>query len=432
MTSKIEPTMQQPKVYFTTSISDEGITAQLMVFLALYKFGKSLNYEYVHTPLVSKRSGDPNIYNHLGLNNYFPISAEIIENECNIIEFCIHFASRLRIKNCARLQKRIRKQITNQWKKNKRPILIRFFRYENWARVGRKRQLKGMLKTYIRRWVPNYQLKNPFRFSQPPSELVNIPLENPEALILRDAYWKARLQEPMQSRFQNGKIKILLHIRQGDTALIRTPWQTYITPSFMDHKYTESSNLNDVDEQYIHVADFYNFLNQLQNTFPTGTLSTVVSSDGFSKGIARVETIYEKMGLSHDQMIQIKESATTYDKEEFSCFESIQDCTCIVGEEAENLYDLIYASTHADVIIYGTQQSMIQKLMVLYGNLKNPPLLIQLHRKKGLTPQTIDSSPAETSQKTVDSKGFAKLLLPATKFDIDKVVLAINRHIDKP
>ena len=41
-------------------------------------------------------------------------------------------------------------------------------------------------------------------------------------------YFNARKQMPWKSNYEKNKINLLVHIRQGDTAVIETPWDTYI------------------------------------------------------------------------------------------------------------------------------------------------------------------------------------------------------------
>ena len=54
----------------------------------------------------------------------------------------------------------------------------------------------------------------------------------------RQMYFNARQEAPWESTFGEAPIKILIHIRQGDTASILTPWDTYLClwPSENAHK----------------------------------------------------------------------------------------------------------------------------------------------------------------------------------------------------
>ena len=54
----------------------------------------------------------------------------------------------------------------------------------------------------------------------------------------------------------------------------------------------------------------------------------------------------------------------------------------IIWEGREKLFDLVQSFFEADIIIFGTQGKMIPKLVAIYSNSENMPLLINLYKKK--------------------------------------------------
>jgi len=68
--------------------------------------------------------------------------------------------------------------------------------------------------------------------------------------------------------------------------------------------------------------------------------------------------------------------ANIVNKQKFDVFNKMPDTKLVVGENDDTLITLIDATLSANIIIIGTQQGMIPKLLSLYP--KNKPILVNL------------------------------------------------------
>ena len=199
--------------------------------------------------------------------------------------------------------------------------------------------------------------------------------------FFRQIYFQKRTKESWPSLFDDLKIKLLVHIRQGDTATILTPWNSFIPTwyQFGEKRLMELQELNNFHSTYvIGVKDFYDFLRKLYKEMNASNLSSVVFSDGFDRAFDNI--LIEKKDLSKEKKYALKQLKKNYNAEQFNDFNNWQQVKTVIGEEKEKLYSLVHSFLEANVVITGTQQTMIPKLLSLYCTPKNMPLLITLFK----------------------------------------------------
>ena len=185
----------------------------------------------------------------------------------------------------------------------------------------------------------------------------------PDQLDLRKVYFSQRKRRPIKSRFIEGKIKLLVHIRLGDIGTVKTPWNTFI-PLIGPKKMDEIANLNDAECNYIlDIKNYYDFIQKFISYFDSELFSIVVSSDGYKAAFKKIKRNIKKFDFDSNQLKALKRIEVTYDQENFSIFKDFKNLVCIVGENDNNLYDLIHSSLMADIIIIGDQQRMLPKLI---------------------------------------------------------------------
>ena len=371
--------------YFTILPSGGGLTAHLLQFNSFYKLGISLGYRYIHTPFKSRRSSNK-IYNFLGFNRYF--AHKIIDfkiknlwwlRKHNFISLDISddLLKTNKVNNLQDLQSLIRDRVS-QFQSDKRLTLVRF------RTLGKRALFHDLVQTQIK--------------------------EFPEKLNLYSLYLKTRDKSSIQSRFIENKVKLLVHIRQGDTAIIETPWHTYI-PTQGSNQLTELDNLNASDRgcESIEVSDFYDFVKKFVTYFNEDNFSVVVSSDSYRKGFNLIYKNIRRFNFSSHQIKELKKTQILYEKK-FEVFKSIKNSVCIIGENDTNLFDLVHSSLIADVIVVGTQQRFIPKLLSSYYNLDNPPLMFVLYKREkipnyenlALTPDKVTIVPVELDNFNAD------------------------------
>ncbi|MCC5907075.1 MAG: hypothetical protein JJU13_12755 [Balneolaceae bacterium] len=199
--------------------------------------------------------------------------------------------------------------------------------------------------------------------------------------FFRRLYDQSREKNPWPSLFKDSKIKLLVHIRQGDTATIQTPWGCFI-PTWYRHgeqRFKELKELNGYHSKIvIGVKEFYSFLRKLFNQLNEDRFSPIVFSDGFDRAFD--EILNKKTDLDKKKRLALKQCKKNYNKEQFNDFYNWQQVKTVIGEEKEKFYSMIHSFLKSDIVITGTQQTMIPKLLSLYCNPENMPILIILHK----------------------------------------------------
>jgi hypothetical protein len=169
-----------------------------------------------------------------------------------------------------------------------------------------------------------------------------------------------------------------VHIRQGDTSTIRTPWNTYIPTLPWDEK--RYQELNDPHQAKIYVppSDFLDFLGPLCSHLKTDSALVRVFSDGYKAGFKEIYTHWRRYNFSLGQWVRLKWAEFFYDKKMFRAFKELPNTSCYIGESDGHLYDLIDSCLSADVIVISTQQRLLPKLLSIYYDLTRPKILIIL------------------------------------------------------
>lgn len=385
--------------YFTIFNIDQqkvGFTDILMRWSTLYKLGVSLGYTYIHQPIICKNTN--NIYNFLGFNDSFsmklvnflnldnpqiekaynsrnfdyssvvksPYSPRTFANKVRnsiidniffsdylIIDIVINeaFLQKYNISQLKDLQTSIKSIVSQQVQNSKKKVLIRF-------------QLGGARQKF-------YRLIN--------SQIADFP----DRLNLREVYLKTKNKQHRTSHFLANKLKLLVHIRQGDTAFIETPWKTFI-PVYGDKSFTE---LNDPKEggyaDLIDVAEYYNFVNTFVEYIGKDKLSMVVSSDGYKKAFSLLDKNIDKFDFDSQQIEQLHQLEKVY-LDKFDVFNEFENISCFIGETDKNLHSLIDSALEADIIIMGFRNTlgMLLKIMANYYDFANPPVIIELYKHR--------------------------------------------------
>ena len=344
------------KVYFTIDSNPEiGFTDHLYKFNTYYKLGKYLGFVYLHTPACSKRSSKK-IFKFIGFNRYFNNGESII---------------------CSRLSKRMRILLSFCKYKN---IFIRF--HDNEASKLSLASFDDLIR-YIRTLTSrNSRRPHLVRFSGRTLNYYkwihsNIKCTDPPA-DLRTSYFNSRKLYPWKSKFQDNSIKILIHIRQGDTALIPTPWGKYITAKKI--REIESTHLSEI--RYTKPNDYFRILNLIIDEIRPRKYSIVVCSDGYKRTFKKIYKEKRRLNLTKNKVKQLKQLEFDFEDKMFCQFNGVSNCVSVIGESDSNLFDLIHSAILADLIIIGDQQSMLVKLMVNYADNLNPPIIVHLHNRK--------------------------------------------------
>ena len=369
--------IQKGEIYFTTELVQTGFSDQLFGFKLLYEVGNSIGLKYIYTPLKSARSSTPflgftdksntetsgvvssnhadadSIFNFLGINQSLKeLSKPSPDAETYHVELILDFL----IKDINRIDtyEKLIESVTR--------IMIPF--------IDKNRPTLFILKAYP-----------PFYFS-----FYKMIPETVESKINYRKFFqkKARNSEKLHKVQDSAKLNIFIHIRQGDTAVIQTPWDTYIPVWYkIQGKFKQFRQLEAIKcDDIILVKEFYSFFKKILEKLRIEEISTHVFSDGFKKAFLQIYKFSSRKDVTLEEINKLKLVENTYDDYQFGIFKSIPNTNLIIGEELTKLYDLIRSFMNTDIIIIGTQQTMIPKLIASYFNVDQMPLLIILYKSK--------------------------------------------------
>lgn len=249
--------------------------------------------------------------------------------------------------------------------------------------------------------------------------IFDVLTEYPDNISLYKAYFNERNQRPWRSLFKADKYSVLVHMRQGDTALIRTPWDSYIPVLGIRHTPKELNDIKEASGIFITTTDYYQFIYKLTNHMGADKLSVVFASDGYRRGFQKLLSNIHGLQLTSKQIRALKSSAREYDTKDFSILNTIPNSRLVIGETANNLRDLIHSALTADIIVAGSQQFMMKKLVSTYYETGYQPIFINLYKGNMLDSQQI--FPLERIMKIVN----VNLL----DYDIEEVARKIIEYL---
>jgi hypothetical protein len=115
--------------------------------------------------------------------------------------------------------------------------------------------------------------------------------------------------------------------------------------------------------------------------FNDDMFSILFFSDGFRRAFDLLHKDIERLKLTPDRLKILNHSQKHYDQKAFEILKGIKNGETVIGESSTNLFDLIHSALSSDIVIIGTQQQMIPKLLTNYcANYDQMPTVIVLHR----------------------------------------------------
>lgn len=329
-----------------------GFTDQLLQFSAFYKIGRSLGWIYHHLDFTNHRSS-PTIYEYLGFNKYmrnFAAGAVVDPSDQPHIQLslCDRELDEKGVRSFEDLQNYLKRKAETLFKENvSDPEGLVCLSLA----IGSTRRFFSLVEAEIR--------------------------DLPDQVDLRAALSGYGRYREGTSEFIDRPLKVLIHMRLGDTAFLRTPWDTFIYKGFekgMRGRLVQTETLDDLS--FIEPGDYLRVAKRLHSMFPENYVSTLFCSDGYGRLFDLARNQQKQIGLSPEQAKDLRQLRKTYDRSQFEEFQNIRGSRLLIGETDESLISLIEAVLSADLIIMGRVQRMIPKFFVLFPNLENPQKVI--------------------------------------------------------
>lgn len=360
---------QNPNIYFTVDLVKTGFTDQLMGFDFLYKTGKGLGLKYYHTPLSAHRSSDPFLYDPITQKNRRESSKKDQKEFNDIFDF-------LGINDYLQSQSEDVSKPRKEYYLNLNEILYGREGIDSYDSLIE--EMKVLLYPFLHQ---NKKIILCF-FAQPQTyfHYYRYSYDQKEHQIDYYSCFK-EFGGRWDSEFKSDTTNMLVHIRQGDTGTVETPWNTFIPVWYeIEGKFTQFKNEKDIPGiKRMYPNQFYQFVRDFQNSFAGDELSTAVFSDGYKKAFRWIYLYARENDISEKEIEKLKKLEPTYDELQFGKFNDLPKTSSVIGEEVEKLYRLVQSFFDADIIITGTQAVMMPKFMTTYGDKDRMPLLILLY-----------------------------------------------------
>lgn len=379
------------KVYFTVETGQQGFTDQMMQLSAFYKLGRAAGFEYHHTRFVSTRSNPlvtsekeayDDIYDFLGITDYFSgfNRGEFESDDVFEVNLSDAIVERENIQNFKALVQYVQKSVANALKEKESDAPKLFI-----LRLERARPAPGKGKRQFFSLINASSKANKF------------------SIGFKEIYNQHRAKKPFINNLNFDKTNVLIHIRQGDTAVVKTPWNAYIPVDKRRPDYlTENHRLEDITERYFDKfvdsiftpEDYYTFWTSLA-PYIQNDIQLKVFSDGYQRAIDAILNGGRLLPLTEKQKHKLTAQKSNIDSDSFQCFHRLAYAECAVGETAQSLYQLVDSALRTDIIITAAQQRMLPKLIANYMPTGKPHVIV-LYRN--VMPDYSDITGADTSR----------------------------------
>lgn len=375
--------------FFTIKFSgvNAGLSDMLIRLYSMYKIGKALSYQYVHTPFICKRSYPLNYTDRvlkkiIGDKVYQPLNRFIGLDKCDMNIFDKNFLhynlvdlniedilENDCISNISEL-----KNIIEGTNHTKKPTIYSFLTTKNFYKFDTQSKVNNLLHD-------------------------TVSIEDFRDLVTK-RYWKAREKWSISVPFDETKIKILIHVRRGDRACINLSERVICLHG---HKAAIANDIDDIVKRARSLLGTENFqrpcaaseitliLQKIFDTYGASKFSTIILSDGYETAFKVIKSNVEK-GLLNlnkaelDQLVTAEEDCHN----EFLSFGKSQNISTIIGESKTNFFKSVHAIASADIIIK-TTGGFASVLHKFFKKSDTPPIIIDTEDEQQSFQQALDA-----------------------------------------
>lgn len=347
---------------FTVQLNKgSGLGAQLVQWEFLYLLGRLLGYQYVYQDLICQRSSS-NTYNFLGVDEYNNLPpdtdlSQIPVIDCNITDNIYSNKT----EDLEPIKNHI-KELLDSSDTEKTQKIVRF-NAGSWPQHQK-------IKNFVYKLSKDTKCRNLFK-----TEL-NLPF----------MYWKAREKMPVSIPFRHNKIKVVLHIRKGDTAVVKinddlySCWQYKIESNGACKISVE--RIPDTHKslaKHFKTSDYYNVLKKLFLELGEHNFSVIVISDGYDRSFQRIRNAANDLDLKLDDI----ERAETFYKKEYDVFCTHSNVNCVIGEKEDQFYKSVHALACCDAVIYG-QGTFVTSIVEYLRFSNDNPIMFSMANKENV------------------------------------------------
>jgi hypothetical protein len=184
---------------------------------------------------------------------------------------------------------------------------------------------------------------------------LDIHTDNYQYLNFSERYWRGKDKSFLDLPFKSGKIKVVIHLRRGDSMIIDLGSQKiYLHGEVMTSE--DFKRLLEVDAgREIEICEYEPLLQNIFNEFGEDKFSCIVISDGYDLTFSRIVRAISRgqLKLNHSELKILRKIGNS-PKEQFANFLKYPNISTIIGESNPNLLKSIHALACADIVIYGS------------------------------------------------------------------------------
>lgn len=356
---------------------NSGLSDMLVRLCSMYKLGKALSYNYIHTPFICKRSYplnylDKTLKKIVGDKIYYTLNKFIGLDKCemNIFErrFFYYKIVEINIEDLLNEPSiynisSLKNSIENN--NNTVPIIYSFLTTGKFYKFDTQSKIDNLLQNVV-------------------------GIEDFRNLVTKN-YWKAREKWSVPLPFDETKVKIVVHIRRGDRACINLGKRVICLHG---HKTAIVTNGNNMIEQAKDLLETENFsrpstvseimliLQKIFDIYGKNNFSAIVLSDGYNRAFKVIKSNINngQLNLSKSELNQLAIVERDCYKE-FLIFSDDRNMSTIVGESKNNFFRSVHAIASADIVIKssGGFASVLHKFL---KKSNTPPIIIDVEQYK--------------------------------------------------
>ena len=327
----LENFLQKNNIYFTFVSFNIGLADTLYKIDSLYSLGEYLGFNYAFRQLKAQRTS-ASIMDDLGINDALRNSTQITEdirNSCNYFELVLPDTLIRQSSSIQTIKEFIFSEIKPAINRDNRDLFLFLKSFYN--RKGALLHLRQLLRNA---GVSTTFLRDKIK-----------PIKH---------YHLARKTRKKVRQKKDNKIKILIHIRRGDTYCFQLSDRTLISAwgpfNVVPNKPVKVNSLAQCPYYQINNQAYLDIIEGLADQFGASKLKLMIASDGHDRGIQRIMQFSEDLNLSITQIDEIKTLGKLLDRQIKSDF-SQYDSEFFIGESNYNLLHTIDSIIESDIII---------------------------------------------------------------------------------
>ena len=173
-------------------------------------------------------------------------------------------------------------------------------------------------------------------------------------LNIAEKYWSARHKWPVSLPFDDEKIKVVIHIRRGDSVVIDLcKRQIFLHGDIVTREEFEKILERDPGRRTIDICKYWSFLRGIFDEFGEDNFSCILISDGYARTFnILLRAIHGgRLILNRDEWKTLRRLIKSADQELSEVFKH-RNVYPIIGESNMNLCKSIHALACADIVIY--------------------------------------------------------------------------------